>query len=127
MSKDMGLQDGDDMGVRIGDSPDGKDSRPLNMEELLFKAKTEGTWIVFSPLGDVWTSVTTVDGLGIFYEALCGLIKESIERRLYREGSGLAKVIDPAQVEELTLEVVIRMLRNMASGVDPLSTTPKTN
>lgn len=127
MNKDMKFQEGDDVGVRIGDSPDSKDSRPLNMEELLFKARTEGTWIVFSPLGSVWTSVTTVDGLGIFYEALRGLVKESIENRLYKEGSDLAKVIDPSKVGDLTSEVILRIVRNMASGVGPLSTSPKPN
>lgn len=122
MNKYMQFQEDEDEegGVSISDQAAGKDIRKLRMEDLLFQARTEGTWIVFSPLGDMWTSATTVDGLGIFYEALCRIVKERIEGEVYREGSGLAKIVDPSKIGDMALEVIVRMIRSMAAGADPL-------
>jgi hypothetical protein len=130
MSEDMKFQECDEEdagGIRIGNSPDGRDSKPLNIGELFFRARTQGTWIVFSPFGDLWTSVTAVDGLGIFSEALHNLIKESISNRINRGGSELSKVIPPGQVDELALEVILTMVRNIASGIGPLDRPPRSH
>lgn len=71
--------------------------------------------------------MTAVDGLGIFSEALYNLIKESINNRINRSGSELSKVIPPGQVEELALDVILTMVRNIASGVGPFGRPPKSH